>query len=359
MATPPEPLALQDGFAAGVFAEGLQGIRMLAVASNGDVLATIPKSNRIVALPDRDGDGAADRVAVFDEAGVLNEPHGIAIRGEWLYVANTDSVWRYAYVTGDLSAREPPEVVVPSIPGGPQHWTRTILFSADERMILSVGSSCDVCVEDNPLRAALLRFDADGGNASVVARGLRNAVGLAVNPQTEEVWMTENGRDLLGDNLPPDELNVLREGADYGWPFCFGRQVPDPEMGATAETCAATEPAAVEIPAHSAPLGVVFYDGDAFPDEYRGDAFVAYHGSWNRSRPTGYKVVRIPFTDGQPSGPPEDFAWGWLKADTTRWGRPVDVKQTSDGSLLVTDDFAGRVFRIAYAPVEPTPTPWR
>lgn len=358
MATPPQPLALSDGFAAGVYASGLAGVRMMAVASNGDVLVSIPKSNRIVVLPDRNGDGQADSVGVFAEEGILNEPHGLAIRGEWLYVANTDSVLRFAYIPGDLAAREEPEVVVASIPGGQAHWTRTLVFGADERLMVSVGSSCDVCVEDNAFRAAILRFDVSGGNGAVVARGLRNAVGLAVNPDTEEVWMTENGRDLLGDDLPPDEVNRLRVGADYGWPYCFGNRVPDASMGATADTCASTDPAPIEIQAHSAPLGLAFYSGTAFPDEYRGDLYVALHGSWNRSLPTGYKVVRIPFTAGEPSGPAQDFVWGWLLADTQRWGRPVDIAQTHDGSLLITDDFGGRVYRIAYAPVVPTPTPW-
>jgi glucose/arabinose dehydrogenase len=356
--TPPGPLRLAEGFAAGVFAEDVPGVRMMAVAPNGDVLASAPSADRIVVLPDRNGDGVADRVVVYAQNEPLNEPHGLAIRGDWLYVANTDSVLRYAYTPGDLAARGAPETVVPSLPGGEQHWTRSLLFSADERMLVSVGSSCDVCVEDNPFRAAVLRFDADGANGAVLARGLRNAVGLAVEPETEAVWVTENGRDLLGDDLPPDELNVLRAGADYGWPYCYGQRVPDASMGASAERCAATDPPAVEIPAHSAPLGIWFYTGAMFPADYRHDAFVALHGSWNRSVPTGYKVVRIPFAGGAPSGAAEDFVWGWLLADTSRWGRPVGIAEAPDGALLVSDDFAGRVYRIVYAPVVPTPTPW-
>ncbi|MFQ5460199.1 MAG: PQQ-dependent sugar dehydrogenase, partial [Anaerolineae bacterium] len=274
---PPRPLAAPPGFDVAVFADGLDAPRFMAVAENGDVFVTVPRLDRIVALPDRDGDGVADRVVVFAEGEPLNEPHGLDFHGRWLYVANTDSILRYPYQPGILVAPGPPDVVFPNLPGGPQHWTRTLIFGPDERMVVSVGSSCNVCVEDNFMRATIMHFNPDGSGASVLARGLRNAVGLAYHPDTGALWATENGRDLLGDDLPPDELNMIVAGEDYGWPYCYGNRVPDPDFANEARRCQSTRPADLDIPAHSAPLGLVFYRGGMFPSSWRGDAFIAYH----------------------------------------------------------------------------------
>jgi glucose/arabinose dehydrogenase len=217
-------------------------------------------------------------------------------------------------------------------------------------MVLSVGSSCNVCEEEDPRRATVLVYDGpDGEGERVFASGLRNAVGLAVHPETGELWATNNGRDLLGDDIPPDTIHILLEGADYGWPSCHAGEVIDPDYG-HSEVCNEVIKPAVQLQAHSAPLGLVFYTADAFPAGYQGDLFVAFHGSWNRSQPTGYKVVRIPVHDGEASGPVEDFATGWLDDDTSNAaGRPVGLAIGPDGALYVSDDKGGFIYRISYS----------
>lgn len=333
---------LPPGFRIGTFASGLGAPRLLAVSPPGDLFVSVPSRGQVLALPDRDGDGRADRVLVY--VGGLNRPHGLAFFRDFLYVAETDAVVRFPYRPGDLAGGKP-EVVVRDLPGGGGHWTRTIAFGPDGKMYVSVGSSCNVCEERDPRRAAILRFNPDGTGGGIFARGIRNAVGITFHPQTGELWATNNGRDWLGDDFPPDTILVVKEGAHYGWPSCNGRQVPDPDFG-RADFCKRTAPPAVEIQAHSAPLGLAFYTGGMFPGGYRGDLFVALHGSWNRSVPTGYKVIRIPMQGRAPGGP-QDFATGWLQGGRA-WGRPVDVITGKDGALYVSDDRSGTIYRISY-----------
>jgi len=355
---PPEPLGVPPNFGVGVYAEGLGAVRFLAVAPNGDLLATVPELDRVLVLPDRDGDGVADRVAVFAEGEPLNRPHGIAIHGPWLYVANTDGVLRFPYAPGDLEPSGEHAFLV-ELPGGGEHWTRSIVFGPDDRLYVSVGSSCNACVETDARRAAVMRFEADGGGGALFSTGLRNAVGLAVNPATGAIWASENGRDLLGDDRPPDELDVLLSGGNYGWPHCYGDRVRDGEVPSPPGYCAATLAAALELGAHVAPLGMAFYTGRQFPEEMHGDLFVALHGSWNRTLPVGYEVVRVPFEGGAPTGEVLPFVSGWLRPDTRRWGRPVQPVVAADGALFVSDDGGGRVWRVYYAPPVVRPTPWR
>jgi glucose/arabinose dehydrogenase len=216
-------------------------------------------------------------------------------------------------------------------------------------MVVSVGSSCNVCVEDDPRRAAVLIYTgADAKGERVFARGLRNAVGLAVHPITGELWATNNGRDLMGDDLPPEAIYIVRDGLDYGWPRCHNGTIVDPDHGG-ADACQGVAVPVVNMQAHSAPLGLAFYTGTAFPPAYRGDLFIAFHGSWNRSEPTGYEVVRLPLDGNRPRGPLEDFATGWLDAARrTASGRPVGLAVGPDGALYVSDDKAGMIYRISY-----------
>lgn len=353
---PPQALTVPPDFGVGVFAEGLGPARFMALSPSGDLFVTVPAENQVLVLPDRIVDGVADEARVYAEGDGLNQPHGIAFRPGWLYVANTDGVVRFAYEPGDLVAGGPPEMAVP-LPGGGQHWTRTLAFGPDNQMFVSIGADCNVCQETDARRASVLSFAADAPGGALFAAGLRNAVGLAFHPRTGELWATDNGRDLMGDDLPPDELNRLVGGSHYGWPHCFGQAVFDPELGGDPAFCRRTVPAAVEFPAHVAPLGLAFYTGSRFPPEYRDGAFVAWHGSWNRSLPVGYSVAFVPFVDGAPTGDVRDFATGWLRPDTDRWGRPVDVAVAPDGSLLVSDDAGGRIYRFFYVGPEPTPTP--
>jgi glucose/arabinose dehydrogenase len=343
----PRTLNAPAGLRVSVFAAGLGSPRLLALGPQGDLYVSVPSDGAVYVLPDRDRDGVADRLAVF--AAKLDRPHGIAFRGRDLYIAESGRLLLARDEDGDLEA-DSVRVVSDDLPAGEGHWTRTVALGPDDRLYVSAGSSCNVCDEEDGRRAAVLRFDPAGGKGTLFARGLRNSVGLAFHPQTGELWGSDNGRDQLGDDLPPDEINRIVDGGDYGWPACYGARVPDPESG-TAERCRDTLPAAVELQAHSAPLGIAFGAGLALPAPYPELLYVAFHGSWNRTVPTGYKLVGIPFRDGRPDGGPTDLLTGWLEG-TTAWGRPVAPAVGADGALYLSDDRAGAVYRITWAGAE-------
>ncbi len=342
--TLPHPLTLPKGFRISVFADGLDGVRMMALSPKGDLTVTQSRSGRVLILPDQNQDGKADRVLVF--AKDLDRPHGLAWRDGELYVAETGAVVRLRDADGDGIA-ETRHMVTSDLPAGGMHWTRTLGFGPDGNMFVSAGSSCNACTEEDRRRASLMRFKPDGTDLTLFARGLRNSVGFAWHPVTGELWATDNGRDRLGNDVPPDELNRITFGGHYGWPYCYGDRHADPSFK-EAEFCARSVPMTLGFQAHSAALGMAFYTGEQFPAEYRNDAFVAFHGSWDRQPPTGYKVVRVRFKDGKPTGY-EDFATGWLRGGKG-WGRPVDVLVAPDGALFVTDDGGGRIYRITYHP---------
>jgi glucose/arabinose dehydrogenase len=342
-----EAIRLPPGFRIDVFARDLGRARFLAVDPAGTLLVSVPRAGRVLALPDADGDGHAETpIPVIDG---LDLPHGLAFHRGWLYIAETGRVVRVRYDTGTRRAAGAPEVVVPDLPARGGHWTRTIAFGPDGRLYVSVGSSCNACEERDPRRAAITRYGPDGAGEARFATGLRNAVGLAFRPGTAELWASVNGRDWLGDDRPPELLTRVLEGGFYGWPYCFWEgdgAVPDPDLG-RAERCREVARPSLTYQAHSAPLGLAFYAGRQFPAEFRGSLFVALHGSWNRSRPTGYKVIRVRLDGDAPRA--EDFATGWL-GERGAWGRPVDVAVGSDGSLFVSDDAQGVVYRISYRP---------
>lgn len=374
------------GFAVTEWAGHLDGPRLLSVAPNGDVFVAETARGRIVVLRGADGGGRAARKEVF--ASGLDRPFGIAFHpldGEpqWVYVANNNSVVRFAYRNADLTARSEPEIVVARLSestGG--HSTRGLQFSADgERLYISVGSGSNVA-EGLPAKSLAARKawdDAQGlgaawgdetGRAAVLvtdplgrtplhsfANGIRNCVGMTLQPATGALWCATNERDGLGDDLVPDYVTTVREGAFYGWPWYYFGDHEDPRhKGARPELAGHVTVPDVPLQAHSAAVGIAFYDASAgvarFPVEYRGDAFVALHGSWNRSQRTGYKLVRVPMKDGLPVGGYEDFMTGFIGADDKVWGRPVGVVTAHDGALLVSDDVGGRIWRIA-----PLPTP--
>lgn len=341
---PPNPIALPPGFGITLYADGLSSPRMLAKGPDGELYAAERGAGRVIRLPDRDGDGQADSVEVVIEG--LDSPTSLAFYQDGsLFVAETTRILRFS--ERDAQGRLiNPQVIVGDLPSG-GHSTRTVLFSSDwNSMFVSVGSSCNVCEEKDLRRAAIVRYNPDGSGMEIFSFGLRNAVGIALRPGTDELWATNNGRDMLGDDLPPETVNLVQVGADFGWPRCHAGRIVDPEFGQPG-ACEGVAPPEVEMQAHSAPLGLTFYTGEQFPPEYRGDLFVAFHGSWNRSVPTGYKVVRIPMQAGKP-GPVQDFAWGWLNEKGSSWGRPVDVITGTDGSLFVSDDAGGRIWRIFY-----------
>jgi glucose/arabinose dehydrogenase len=340
----PVRLSLPPGFQATIFAQGLNRPRFMAYSADGVLFLAEMGAGRVVALPDRNDDGVADETVVVAEG--LDRPSSLAFHQGWLYVGQTSRVIRLRLDEG-LQAAEI-EVVVADLPTTGAHVTRTMVFGPDGRMYLSVGSSCNVCVEEDERRAAISVYKDDGSQGRVFAQGLRNAVGLAINPWTGELWATNNGRDWLGDNKPPETVYVIRDGLDYGWPRCHNGHILDPEYGERGD-CEGVEPPVLEMQAHSAPLGLAFYDGDQFPETYHGHLFVAFHGSWNRSRPTGYKVVHIPLEENRPTGKVEDFATGWLQeGGKTAPGRPVGLTLAPDGSLMVSDDKSGLVYCIRY-----------
>lgn len=336
-----------DGFSVEMFAEGLSGPRFMTVGPDGELYVADRQNDRIVALLDEDGDGQAE---TFRELATdIPSPHSVVYHeGHW-YVGITSGVLRLTDSDNDGVADER-TTLVEDYPTTGSHSTRTVEFLPDGRMVVSIGSSCNVCVEEDPRRAGIVIYeDAEGNGERLFATGLRNAVGLAINPATGALWASNNGRDLMGDDLPPENIFVVEDGLDYGWPYCHSGTIVDPDMGEEGDCEGVAQPI-VEMQAHSAPLGLTFYDGAQFPAEYQGDLFIAFHGSWNRSVPTGYKVVRLDMEDGQPAADQvTDFAAGWLDGTTEEvFGRPVDVTVGADGALYVSDDKGGLIYRISY-----------
>jgi glucose/arabinose dehydrogenase len=351
-------LRVPQGFRVELFAEQPNS-RWLTVTPEGDVLCVASRDEQVIAFT-RDA-GAVRRQVFLDKQRGCNLPMGVAVAGEWFFLGNTDAVLRFPYHRGrKLDARLGTPQVIARLPGKGynQHWTRNVVASPDgKKLYVSVGSATNVSVEELP-RAAVLEMNLDGSGQRVFAFGLRNPVGLAFQPGTGALYTTVNERDGLGDDLVPDYFTRLRPGQFYGWPYAYlSPDLLDPRRTVDGrserpELAARTQSPDVLFQAHSAALGVTFYAGRAFPERYRGGAFVAFRGSWNRSAGTGYKLVFVPFDDrGRPKGWYEDFVTGFLldPAGPTAWGRPVGVLELADGSLLFTEELNGRIYRVVYA----------
>lgn len=341
-----ERIQVPPGFSIRVFADGIRNARFLRFTAAGDLLVSSPREGAVFLVArDTDGDGRADAVRPVLEG--LYRPHGLDFLGEWLYVAETNAIRRVRFDATTGSAVGPLETVREDLPDGGNHFTRTLRFGPDGWLYVSIGSSCNVCREEDPRRAAIVRYRPDGSGEQVFASGLRNAVGFDWHPTRGALFATDNGRDFLGDDFPPCELNHVEAGGFYGWPYFNGECVPDPDLGeAYTGDLAPCRPPVHGFGAHTAPLGIHFYRGAAFPERYRGAAFVALHGSWNRTRKIGYKVVLVELPAG---GPPResDFILGFeLEEDVI--GRPVDVLGGPDGALYVSDDYAGAIYRVTY-----------
>src|SRR3989442_11154042 len=333
-----DALRVPPGFTIAVFAENLQGVRYMTLGPGNGVYASQRGSGLIVKLIDAKHDGVVDSVVTI--ASGLKGPFGIAFRGDTMYVAEERDVIRF-----DPGARVP--VTVTRLPGGSGHSTRTIVFGPDGKLYVAAGSSCNLCEERDSMRAAVTQFNPDGSGGRIFAKGLRNSVGMAFNPATGELWSGNNDRDMLGDDGPPEHINIIKDGRNYGWPECYLPGKPNPQYGSA--DCSHVEPPAITVHAHSAPLRLAFYTGTQFPREYRGDAFVTLPGSWNRSVPTGAKVVRVEVdSGGRRAVGVDDFIVGWQRPDGTRWGRPVSLLVMPDGSLLVSDDMGGKIWRVSY-----------
>jgi len=347
------PLKLPDGFAISVFAKDLGDPRVITRDPVGNLLVSIPAEGKVVALPDKNSDGVADQVVTVISG--LNNPHGLTTRCLdvnhpqqcQLYIAESNQVAVYDYDGQNLKAINKKKII--DLPNDGEHFTRTIMFMPypnQDKLLISVGSDCNACDEKGQNRAKILIANGDGSNLRAYAPGLRNSVFMTASYIDGRIWATEMGRDYLGDNLPPDEINIIADGKNYGWPECYGKNIPDKNFDSKA-ACQGFEPSYIDIPAHSAPLGLAFVPEEGWPTEYWYNLFVAYHGSWNRSVPTGYKIVRLKVDEhGNYSGA-EDFITGWL-TDKGALGRPVDIYIQPGGQMFVSDDKAGVVYRISY-----------
>ena len=333
------PLTLPTGFSLGVFAD-LKGDlpRALAFDERGVLFASAPGRGKIVALPDSDGDGKADRTVEVMTG--LDRPHGIAFDGGYIYVGETNRVIRASYNSENLTAGTPQKLF--DLPGGGRHFTRTIRIEGG-KLYTSVGSSCDICIEGDPFRASILVSDLDGANLKVFAKGLRNTVFFTFD-SGGKMWGTDMGRDFLGDNLPPDEVNLIEDGRDYGWPYCYGDKVRDSKFkaGEKLAYCGDTVEPKFSLPAHVAPLGIAFIKSDLFPGGDQGNILIALHGSWNSSTPVGYKIVKLSLLGNFITGS-EDFISGFLDGKEVL-GRPVDLIFDRNGYLFISDDKAGLIY---------------
>ena len=339
-------LKLPAGFRVARFADDLGAPRMLRVGADGTVYATRPSKGDVIALRDEDGDGRAERRWTFAE---IDDVHDLALRGNEAFFVSVRSVYRSPVAEGRASA---PAKILDELPEGGRHPNRTIAFAPDGKLLVSIGSTCNACVEPEPEAATIIRLAEDGSGRRVFASGLRNTIGFGWHPKTKAMWGMDHGSDWLGDEFPPEELNLLEEGKFYGWPFVSGGKIPEqlqlPKGLDAAAYLARTTPAVLGYRAHAAPMQLAFYDATSFPEAYRDDAFVAMHGSWNRKAPAGYEVVRIDFADGKPVAI-EPFLTGFVIEDGgATFGRPVGIAIAKDGALLVSDDKTGVIYRITY-----------
>src|SRR5213080_4149552 len=357
------PLRVPPDFKIELYAEGFRDPRFLLTGPNGDIFVVESRANQIKVLRDTNGDGKPDATETFAERD-LNKPFGIAFYPlgddpQFLYVANTDGVIRFPYRNGDVKARGQAEKLGAQLSGGAArlrsggHWTRDIVFSPDgKNMYVSIGSRSNV--SDNATeadRARIFEFNPDGRDQKVYAWGIRNAVGIAFRPGSNELWMSTNERDELGEDLPPDYISSVRLGGFYGWPWFYIGNHQDPRhKGEHPQLADKVIVPDVLVQAHSASLNLCFYTGDQFPSEYKGDIFAAFHGSWNRMKRTGYKVVRVPLdkSTGKPRGEYEDFVTGFVTPDGKVWGRPVGITVAKDGSLLISEEGNGTIWRVSY-----------
>lgn len=352
-----QEVKLPPGFKIAVYAR-VPGARQMVLSPQGTLFvgtrtnaaphlpAQQDGGGNVWAVPDSNHDGTAD--GVIQMAHGLNFPNGVEFRDGALYIGEIQRITRLDNIERDL--KHPPKAVVVNdkFPNEQWHGWKYIRFGPDGWLYVPVGAPCNVCVQKDPRFASLMRIKPDGSAAEIYAKGIRNTVGYDWDPKTKELWFTDNGRDWLGDHAPPDELNhAPQSGMNFGFPFCHGKGIKDPEFGKGHE-CSEFTPCAMELGAHHAALGMRFYNGTMFPPEYRGDIFIAEHGSWNSAKKVGYQIARVHFENGKPVSY-EPFASGFLNSSGKVWARPVDVVVAPDGSLLMSDDLSGTIFRITYS----------
>ncbi len=341
----PGEIRLPPGFKIGIYARDVPNARSMALSPNGTLFVGTRRAGNLYAVIDRNQDYQADEVLTLQRG--MNAPNGVAFRDGALYVAEINRVLRYEDIEASLPNLPAPTLINDDYPSDGHHGWKFIRFGPDGRLYVPVGAPCNVCDTDGSPYGKITSITPDGSDLQVYAEGVRNSVGFDWHPETGELWFTDNGRDMLGDDLPPDELNhAPQAGLHFGFPYCHGGTIPDPEFGGL-RPCEAFTPPAQPLGPHVAALGMRFYTGDMFPEEYHNQIFIAEHGSWNRSVPIGYRLSLVRL-EGNQAVSYEVFAEGWLEEDGQAWGRPVDVQLLPDGSMLVSDDQAGAIYRIWY-----------
>lgn len=345
---PIDKLNLPEGFKIDVFAEGIDGARSMAMGDKGTLFVGTRNENKVYALQDLDGDFRAEKMIVLDTT--LKVPNGLAFRNGALYVAEVGRLVRFPNIETQLPDPQTPEVIYDDYPTEFHHGWKYIAFGPDGKLYIPVGAPCNICEKsgEDERFATITRMDADGTNREIYAKGVRNSVGFTWHPETGELWFTDNGRDMLGDDTPPCELNRITEaGQHFGYPYCHGGTVTDPEFG-DQHPCSDFVAPAQALGAHVAPLGVKFYTGTMFPEKYRGMALIAEHGSWNRTSKVGYKISTVTLEDNK-AVHYDTFLDGWLNEETQEaFGRPVDILQLDDGSILISDDLGDAIYRLSY-----------
>jgi glucose/arabinose dehydrogenase len=339
-------LRVPEGFRLTIFADDLPNARSMARADNGVVFVSTGSRGEVFALEDANHDGQAE--TRYRVAEGLYLPNGVAFKDKTLYVAEVNRIVRFDDILNKLAHPPKPEVIFDTLPSDKHHGWKYLRFGPDGKLYTAVGAPCNICKPPKPIYTSLIRLNRDGSGFEVLASGIRNTVGFDWEPDSHDLYFTDNGRDLLGDDVPPEELNKWsgKLGEHFGYPYCHGGTIADPEFG-KEKLCTEFSAPALTFNAHNAPLGLRFYQGKKFPLVYKNQLFVALHGSWNRSIPDGYKVVLVKFNNGKPVAS-EDFIDGWLTAKAEVLGRPVDILELADGSLLISDDHAGLIYRLDY-----------
>ena len=342
-----EGLTMPEGFTVQPFAENVKDARSMTQSESGIIYVGTRSEGKVYAILDRDNDYRADSVITIAEG--LRSPNGVAMRNGNLYVAEISRILRFDDIDNHLDNPPQPVVIRDDFPTEGHHGWKYIAFGPDDKLYVPVGAPCNICKSEKEIFASITRMNSDGSDREIIAHGVRNSVGFDWHPETGDFWFTENGRDMLGDNRPPDELNHLNEtGQHFGYPYFHGDDIWDPEFGDQGKA----KDINFKIPAqklgpHVAALGMHFYTGTMFPDKYQNQILIPEHGSWNRSEKIGYRITLVKLENGQPVSY-EPFITGWLQDNESVWGRPVDILQLPDGSLLVSDDYGGIIYRITY-----------
>jgi len=349
-----EKIVLPEGFEINIYADDVENARSMAISPLGTIFVGNRNEDNVFALKDTDGDNVIDKKYLITNK-LKNMPNGVAFHDGDLYVAEVNKIWKFENIEENLSYAdkfdeylEEPILISDDFPSDRHHGWKYISFGPDGKLYVPVGAPCNICESRDEIYASITRMNPDGSNREIYVKGVRNTVGFTWHPETKQLWFTDNGRDMLGDNIPPCELNkVTGKDQHFGYPYCHGDDIGDPEFGGEY-SCSDFVMPVQNLGPHVAPLGLKFYTGKMFPDEYKGDIFIAEHGSWNRSKKIGYRISRVKIENNKSVGY-ETFIYGWLDDDEQEaWGRPVDILILEDGSMLISDDKANAIYRVTY-----------